>query len=709
MPGLLTPAFLAGLAALAIPVLVHLVRRERREPIEFPSLMFLSRIPQPVVKRRSIRDRWLLALRALAIILLVGAFARPFVERPQHAAAADATAAREVVILVDRSQSMSHGDRWQRAVAAARTVIDGLGGSDRATLAFFDASAHVAAPSTTDRARLRQALDGAAPGAAATRYATALRVAESVLAASPLPRLEAVLISDFQRTGWEGSAGVRLPPGARLTPVPVGGDDVVNLVVTGVTLDRARVTGRERVTATAQLRLYGAQPVRAEVVLEVDGRTVQTQRVAVPAGGTAAVTFAPLTLGDAAARAVVRAAGEALSGAHAFHFVLAPEPGLRLLLVQPAGRDAGLYLRRALEIAHEAPVNIGAVQDRMPTAAELARADVVLLNDILPRADEAGRRLLAWVEAGGGVILAAGERTAAAPWSDVARVLAGGTPGRVADRVAEGGARLGYIDYSHPVFEPFRAPRAGGFGGARFYRYRAVPAADARAVAGDTASPAAAVLARFDDGGAALVERRVGRGRALVWGSTLDTYWTSLALEPVFLPLVHQLVRHAAGRSPQRPWHTVGQIVDVTDSPRGAWPGGEPGARPGAQHGAGDGALLVTAPSGRAADIDAARGLLTLAEPGFYEVRHAGTGGTTVALHAANTDAAEADLAPLDPDELAAAVTSAATAGREAAAVALPREEQERRQSLWLYLLITAFALVTAETVLANRGSRRAV
>ena len=137
---LLTPAFLIGLAALAVPLLIHLIRRERQDAVAFPSLMFLSRIPQPVVKRRRIRNWWLFALRCLALILLVSAFARPFVDRGPGAVA-QGDAAREVVILLDRSYSMGYGDRWDRALTAARGAIDGLGQSDRASLVVFDATA----------------------------------------------------------------------------------------------------------------------------------------------------------------------------------------------------------------------------------------------------------------------------------------------------------------------------------------------------------------------------------------------------------------------------------------------------------------------------------------------------------------------------------------------------------------------------------------
>src|ERR1700710_2127110 len=99
----LAPAFLAGLAAIAVPVIIHLIHRERRAVIEFPSLMFLERIPYRSVRRQKIRHLLLLILRCLAVLLLVAAFARPFFQR--HQAAVGGTGAKEVVILLDRSAS----------------------------------------------------------------------------------------------------------------------------------------------------------------------------------------------------------------------------------------------------------------------------------------------------------------------------------------------------------------------------------------------------------------------------------------------------------------------------------------------------------------------------------------------------------------------------------------------------------------------------
>src|SRR5213076_119284 len=116
----LAPAFLAGLAAISVPVIIHLIHRERRTVVEFPSLMFLQRIPYRSVRRQKIRHLLLLLLRCVALALLVAAFARPFFEKKKPAITG--SGAREVVILLDRSASLGYANRWSTAKDRARKI-----------------------------------------------------------------------------------------------------------------------------------------------------------------------------------------------------------------------------------------------------------------------------------------------------------------------------------------------------------------------------------------------------------------------------------------------------------------------------------------------------------------------------------------------------------------------------------------------------------
>jgi len=272
--GFIAPLVLVALGALAIPVLIHLIQRERKRVVEFPSLMFLRKIPYQSVRRRRIRDWFLLLMRLTALALIVLAFARPFFKRSELAAAAQ-NGAREAVILVDTSYSMEYGDRWQKAKSAATDAIR--------------------VRSAADRGRLESGLASAATGPGATRYAPALKLAGSLLGESALPRREIILISDFQRRGWEQTPGrddVKLPERTTLTPVNVASGETSNLSATAVSLQRTRFENHDRVVVTAGLVNHSTKPVKgATLALEIDGNAVQSLPADVAPGGSSSVIF----------------------------------------------------------------------------------------------------------------------------------------------------------------------------------------------------------------------------------------------------------------------------------------------------------------------------------------------------------------------------------------------------------------------------------
>jgi hypothetical protein len=152
--------------------------------------------------------------------MVIAAFARPLVDR-QVVAAGQSGGGREVVILLDRSFSMGYAERWTRALDEARKVIASLGKDDRASIVPFDLRAGVVNEATNDQAILRSAVDSIRPSDAGTRYAPALTLARRIVAGSRLPRREVVVISDFQRSGWDVTDEAVLPAGVALTPVDV--------------------------------------------------------------------------------------------------------------------------------------------------------------------------------------------------------------------------------------------------------------------------------------------------------------------------------------------------------------------------------------------------------------------------------------------------------------------------------------------------------
>ena len=346
---------------------------------------------------------------------------------------------------------------------------------------------------------------------------------------------------------------------------------------------------------------------------------------------------------------------------------------------RPGAENEALYVDRALPIGESPRVELAS---RTPTAfsdADARAVAVVVVNDV-PVTDDLADRLSAFVASGGGLFIAAGPH---ATWPARAAATVPALPGDVIDRTTTTPSRLGALEYSHPVFELFRAPRTGDFSAARFYGYRA------------TAQPAGQVLARFDDGTPALLERKTGAGRVLLWTSTLDLEWNDLPVKPVFLPFLHTVTKYLADYADAPASLTVGQVI--------------PAPRRGRSGATSRGGTVAVAPSGARVSVETEDGALELGEQGFYDVRTQGAGADSATVLASNVDLTESDLTPLDPRELVASVSGHADGRPTGQNEARPTDEaQAQAQRLWWYLLVAGGLLLAGETLLANRLSQNA-
>jgi hypothetical protein len=670
--GFLLPAFLAGLAALAVPIVLHLRQREREKPQPFPSLMFLARIPIRTAQRRRITDWPLLLLRLLALTLLVLAFARPLL---RGRAATGAAPGKSVVVLLDRSMSMGHRESWKSAQDSTRAVISRLAPGDRVAVVTFDEAAAVVQPFTIDHAAAAAAVAEVTPGSQGTRYAVAWRAARQLLGADSITQAELVLVSDLQRAGEAGPARVALPAGVVLRTIAVGPSTPANTAVSAIAFEKRPGEGRGTVVVAAALRSYSLPaPRKVRVTLTLGGRVSGSRDVTLPIDGTTRVEFdaVPLPVGDLTV--AVAAEPDDLAADDVRFAVLPADAVHRVVLVLPKGAtpDETEFLERALEIGTEPRL---AVERRLGGTVDLATlrsAAVLLFYDVAPPTGPAGSAIGAWVAQGGGVVVAAGPRLAARGLSHPL------SPGRIrgaADRAAEGGGTLGEVALEHPIFAPFRGVGTTALGAARFFQYVKVET-----------EPGAQLLAHFDDGLPAVLERRVELGRVLLVAVPLDDRAGNFPRQGAYLPFVRQLARYAAGGAAAPPWHTTGE----------AW-------RPGVAIGE----LVVASPSGELQRPDTAHGsTVILTEAGIYSAYRERASGEPAAIVAANAPTAESDLARLDPSALLLGVSEASTT---ATAKATPAPaELEQRQKLWRLAFVVAAALLALETWMTGRG-RRAV
>ena len=192
--GFLAPWFLAGLAALGVPVFVHLLRRHRATPRPVSSLMFFERGAQSSTRHRRLRYLLLFALRCALVLLVVLAFANPFVKRT----AAELNS-RLLLVVLDTSFSMRAGTRFADAKQQALRLLSRKPAAQKVEIIGLAGQLDVRTQAINDDTQLRAALESLEPGDGHANFGELGHAIRS-LAETVRGPMELHLFSDMQRT-----------------------------------------------------------------------------------------------------------------------------------------------------------------------------------------------------------------------------------------------------------------------------------------------------------------------------------------------------------------------------------------------------------------------------------------------------------------------------------------------------------------------------
>ena len=670
----LTPLFFLGVAALAAPILVHLVRRTRARKVQFPALVFVRQVPQRTIRRRTLQNVLLLLLRCLAILLIVIAFTRPFFSG--GSSAKESTAAGATVILVDSSLSMRREPLFSEAQKRAEAAVDEARNDEQIAVVSFDKRYAVINRFTADKSRLRLSIRTLNAGWDGTDYEQALRGAESLLGEIETtgPK-KIVMISDFQSSGWsQNTATFKLANSTQLTTVDVAGNDPVpNIAVTNVEA-RGVVFGQKYLDNLAvHVSNFGEAPRdRIQVDFQINEQTVEKRDISLNSRDSRVIEFTGFNLNEGANRCTIDIVSGDFAPDNRFYFTLRRETPAKALIVESAarGRSDSLHLQSALTTNDDLPFTFALKSTGAVDPSSIPEYSLVVLNDAGPISGALADVLTKFVEAGGQIIVSTGPRTTAESFKAIQRIMPASLREAVQTKAGESVAMTN-VKFDHPIFEVFQ--ESGRLAAAHVIGYfRSEPAANAT------------VLARFEDGSPALMESSTGKGRVMLFTSSLGPSWNDLPLTPLYLPFIHQMVRYAGARD-ENSWYGLGQTFTVRKEANGQLPPIDTpaGARLSEGRNTPDGDLLVTA-----------------RELGFYRLRYNNQAG----FAAVDTDGAEGDFSKLNFAEFVAGVTGGTGTGEGVAANQnLSGEEVEGRQRVWWPLLFLALLLLLAESILARR------
>jgi hypothetical protein len=670
--GFLAPWFLGGLAALGVPVFVHLLRRHKTTPRPVSSLMFFERGTQSSTRHRRLRYLLLFALRCALVFLVVLAFANPFLRR----ATADANS-RLLVIVLDNSFSMRAGTRFTDAKQQALATLAAKRHGRKAQVISLGGQVELRTQAMDDDPQLRAALENVQAGDGHANFGELGHAIRSVAETTQGP-IEVHLFSDMQRNAMPANfADAVLPNDAELVLHPVAnGAAPSNWTVESVEAPASLSDPKDPKRSRVQAVIAGFETPAATktVSLVVNDKTVATRKVNVPASGRATVEFAPLQVGYGFNRCEVRIeGGDAFPADDASVFAVRRSDPERVLFVHEAGDTrSALYFGSALSAASQGSLVLQTVTPEQATDLDPSKFAFVVLSDTVTLPGIFEHALGQYVAKGGNVLIALSTSA-----THHARIPLWGSDIKDAHDYAraEGAATVGQVDFSYPALEQAEPGRDnGGWAAVKVFYAAAVDDGEAR------------VAARLADGTPLLLDKRVGEGHIVLLASGLENLTNDLPLHPIFVVFVDRMARYLSGGERMSGSRLVDSFVQL----RGA-------AEP-----AGVAASVeVTDPDGRRPlSLSEARTLQSfrLERAGFYQIRFADGRDAVIGV---NPDRRESDLEPLSQE--VQAVWSANSGGKEPqAAGSAPVEVKSRPISLWWYVMLLALVVALVETVLAS-------
>jgi hypothetical protein len=725
----LNPILLLGLFGAAVPIIIHLIHKHKPKKQSFAAIELLLRSIERVERKWRLKRFLLLASRVALLAALALAAAGPLFGTEKHLIAMTGGPKR-LGIVVDCSLSMraKYGETsaFQRAIAAARSLVDAMGPEDQAIIVAAKATPEVLVPRpTAERKELYGVLDrleasfaGAEVGDAVSAAASALTSLnasgeEPVPSDSAAPQVETrvIVLSDLAAHAFQSPADLSLPNGkaAALEIIDVisgiSREERVNHAITGIV--SANVPGRAPRTVELRARIQSftlkseGKPVPTDITLFGPAGELERGAVDVVAG----------TVVDKIVQHAFDAPGFVPVHLELEHDHLAEDDvrytnidvrrQVRVLVVNgdPSGvpkEDEIFYFERALEAgAGDQPAPRVITADDL-TRADLAAFDVIVLAGVPTFMPTDGPRLVDFVEKGGGLFVTASEDLDVELYNaELGRVLP--RPLRTMKNLdpesggigADGLVTLNAPQLDHPVLEIFDSQAVGGLLSTRTRAYLllepVVQAAETK------------VLISYEDGQPALLERNVGLGKTMLLTTSVDRDLTDLPIRPAFVPLMRRIVLEL-GRALSRPDPrntVVGDIREITVAK-------------------GTARVTVLAPDGRETDLAVehpdAGGFVEFTEtrvPGHYVVRLGGVDVSGEESFTVNVDARESDLRSVSTEEASAILlgTADVSASAESGAVARAKAlrglaNPEMATMILLILMLVAFV---AESILTGQ------
>jgi len=683
----LNAAFLVGMAAAALPIIIHLFSRRRVARIPFPSIQFLEEITRRRLKRMRLTQWLILALRVLALLLLAFALGRPALRG--EFAFGKSRGESAVAIAFDNSYSMRvEGEKetlWNKGKRRAREVVDALEPDDTVFLLGVDPT-EAPPEAYPGKVAAAEAIRGLEPGYATTDLAGAVSRAQAALAGATSLNKELFIISDFQKRALVGEGETPtnfledVSDQIRVFLVPVDEGPIANTAIIDARLEGSSVDERAYVEAA---REGGNAEDDVAVTVESGAEVLGEGRLLVPVGGREN-TEVPISRAPAEGEPIkARLSRDRLEVDDVRYLPTLGSGAVTTWIVQDPARPSPFL---PLALSPEGGPGSFVVSRMSPSdliTSDLTTVRLVILDNVTGLPDEALARLRTWRAAGGMVFIVLGDHVDLRTYNQAIlpalfpQISLGNVLG--SDEASSAAYTLTARNPGHRAFSGFGVTVGEPITGAAFWHIVAV-----------TASSGVRTLAEFGPGLPALVQ---GEG-ALLFASSLDGRWNNFPTHAAFVPLVHQSLEAILSEGSEGKLLVGERLTSLVD----------PGSVPTGSD------LVAIGPNGLILPVQATpepRGVRLqtppVPVPGFWEIR---AEDRVIQRRVVNVNAeVESDLTPASRDELRRSFPGNRVKVIEPdIPIGTPVREARFGREIWRELVLIVLLLLITEGWLSRRG-----
>ena len=579
----LNAIMLAGIAAVSVPIIIHLLNRRKFKTITWAAMKFVKLSVDQNQRRMRIEDLILLLIRCALVALLALALARP----ASKDTVSDTLGQTKVTafVILDNSYSMDLQGRdgkntFEEARSAAQETLKALpSGSAVGVLLASDIVQGVIDEPTYDLNQAEQAIKDAKVGHHATDLYPAVEYA--VKALKPLQTAqpkEVYVITDGQASGWRQNSEIQQliadnQGSINFYVLRVGEDDFqANLAVTKMDISSGLTPINHPLRFEVEIANHGVNE-RQDVTVDlfVNDEESPRDQVNIPsvfAGGT--VTVPLFTRLEKEGYYAIRAAfkdpeqADSLAADNKNHLVVRAVKELRVLLVDgdQKGSDVSDHESFFLQVAlspvadHYVQVDVKAPEELTQTGLE--RYTTVIMTNV-PRFQESDIDLIKnYLRSGGGLIFYPGDKVDREYYNEELFSQHGILPSPWGVAVGDASQDEQYVEFQkrafeHPVTSPWNNPEFGSLGVARTFRWHPLDEkVDGESKLKESGLPR--VVLRYEKkalgvqeegelGGPAIMERNWGKGKVYQFSSTADTDWCDLPIRGAsVVPLIYRII-----------------------------------------------------------------------------------------------------------------------------------------------------------------------